>query len=56
MTYATALATLDPLIHYTGPGIEPVPLQGPKLLQSDSFFFQWLHLCHMEVLGVKLEL
>ena len=29
-------ATLDPLTHYTGLGIEPVPLQQPKRLQLES--------------------
>ena len=31
-----AVAMPDPLTHYPGLGIKPVPLQGPKLLQSDS--------------------
>ena len=29
-------ATLDPLTHCTGLGIEPAPSQQPELLQSDS--------------------
>ena len=36
VTYAAAAATLDPLTHYTGPGMEPLPLQQPEQLQSDS--------------------
>ena len=36
MTHAAAVATLDPLTHCTGLGIEPVLLQQPKPLQSDS--------------------
>ena len=38
MTYTTALATPDPLIYHTGPGIELLPQQQPELLQSDFFF------------------
>ena len=32
-------AVLAPLTHCTRPGIEPTPLQKPKPLQSDSYFF-----------------
>ena len=35
-TYSTAVAMLDPLTHWAGPGIEPVPAQQPELLQNDS--------------------
>ena len=33
LTYATAVATSDPLTHYTRPDIELAPLQQPKMLQ-----------------------
>ena len=36
VTYTTAAATLDPLTHCGGPGIEPMPPQQAKLLQSNS--------------------
>ena len=36
MNYTAAAATPDPLTGYTGPGIKPLPLQLPVLLQSDS--------------------
>ena len=36
VTYTETVATLDPLTHWAGPGIEPIPPQQPKLLQSDS--------------------
>ena len=32
-----AAATPDPLTCCTGPGIPPAPLQGPELMQSDSW-------------------
>ena len=35
-TYATAMATQDPLTHCARLGIEPVPPQWPEPLQSDS--------------------
>lgn len=36
-TYTTsAVATRDPLTHYTGPGIKPIHPQQPKPLQSGS--------------------
>ena len=54
--YATAAATLDPLTHRTGPGMEPSPLQWPQLLQSDSFFFfLGPHPWHMEVPRLEVE-
>ena len=36
VTYATSAVTLDPLTHYPRPGLQPVPLQWPKPLQSYS--------------------
>ena len=38
-TYAAAAAMLDPLTHCTELGIEPTPLQQPKLLQSYLFIY-----------------
>ena len=35
VTYATAVVMLDSLIHCAGLGIEPVPLQQPKLCDSE---------------------
>ena len=42
VTYAAAVATMDPLTHCPGLRIEPVPPQWPKPLQMDSFFFFFL--------------
>ena len=36
--YTTAVATPDPLTHFTGLGITPAPLQRPELLRLDYFF------------------
>ena len=36
MTYTTAAATWEPLIHCTELEIEPAPLQGPEPLQLGS--------------------
>ena len=33
---AIAVATLDPLTHWAGPRIEPVPLQWPDPLQLET--------------------
>ena len=35
-TYARAVANLNPLAHYPGPGMEPTTPQQPKLLQLHS--------------------
>ena len=40
VTYAAAVATMDPLTHCAGLRIEPVPPQWPKPLQMDSFFLR----------------
>ena len=37
VTYAAVAAVRATLIHYFRLGIEPVPLQWPKLLQLDSY-------------------
>ena len=36
LVWVTAVAMLGPLTHYAGPRIEPVPVQLPEPLQSDS--------------------
>ena len=43
VAYAAAEATRDPLTRCARLGIELMPLQGPELLQLDSFFFKINH-------------
>ena len=45
-TYAAVVATPDPLTYDSKPGIEPAPLQWPKPLNSDPYYWSSKHILH----------